>query len=241
MFAPTEMSVPLLPPAKPSRKAALTSEASRRRRQDRAAVEAIDCEQYRLAQILHDTICQSLSGIALLTRVALRKLESASPQAAQGAADVAELGRAIASASSEIHGLVRSLRPTGGHSPNPVPALADLREAVSRIIPCDLDVPEPILLPDPFAATQFVQIARQAANDALGHAGVSRISISLRAQDRQVILTIRDDCPSLDRQPAAELRHNLKLMRLRASAIGATLTTSCQQGATVVCTLPRFS
>lgn len=70
-------------------------------------VEATNREQARLAQALHDSVCQSLSGVYLLARVIARKIETP-PQAAE---EMKELCEMLNRASKELNDLVRWLRP----------------------------------------------------------------------------------------------------------------------------------
>ena len=217
---------------------ALASAARQRARLDRAIIEAVDQERRQLAQILHDTVCQSLSGMSLLCRTVIRKLEAAS---STQTGEIAELGQALTSAGAEIHGLVRRLRPADADSPDLVSSLANVSASISQAVPCELESPEMLVLEDRFATTQLVQIAHQAANDALLRPGVKRITLSLSVRDRHISLTVRDDGGPADGESATAGSQSLEMIRLRASAIGATLTSSYQplRGTTILCRLPE--
>jgi signal transduction histidine kinase len=219
-------------------RAALEREIVSRRRLERAIIEATDNERRRLAQVLHDTICQSLGGIALLGRVILRRLESAGREEA---AEVAEMGRVIDEATREVHSVVRWLRPAPVDGQDVIAALAELTPALFQGIPCEFRCPSPVVLADPLAATQLVRIAYQAVSDALQHPGVQRIVVSLTAQDGRVTLMVRDDGLASEELPSAAALAAEELLRLRARALGATLTISSQaeQGNTILCKLPK--
>lgn len=219
--------------------AALESEHAERRRLEAAVIEAADQERRRLAQMLHDTVCQSLSGIVLLSRVILRGVEIKCPEVAP---EVAELGVSLDCAVREIHSLVRCLRLSGEDGLELVPALTELAQSVSPQIPCDFECPEPVAVGDRFASAQLAQIAYEAVNRALRRTGISRIVVTLSIQDRRVTLVVRDDGQiNTAGEPAAGSIAGMELMQLRASAMGATLSNSfhASQGTTITCTLPR--
>jgi signal transduction histidine kinase len=230
-------------------KAALDCEAGRRRKLERAVIEAIDNERRGVAKILHNTVCQSLSGAGLLCRVALRKAEAHCPG---DGAELADLGRVIGGAVTEIHDLLRWLRPPGGDEegmPDLAAALRELGDSISRKVRCEVEAPAKLTVHDEFTATQLLQIARQAANDAMGRAGVGRITVTLSAEDQRVTLSVRDDGESPATEATRGALDGAEMMRLRASAIGAILTNRYESplsttqgetdGTTIVCTLPQ--
>jgi signal transduction histidine kinase len=67
-------------------------------------------ERQALADTLHQSLCQSLTGIQLLMRLAEKKALAQNPDLA---ADLGELRQMIGSASEEMHLLVRALRNDG--------------------------------------------------------------------------------------------------------------------------------
>jgi signal transduction histidine kinase len=79
-----------------------------------AAPAAVDRERQVIAQQLHDTICQSLSGLQLLARLAERKAIRQYPELAP---ELGEIQEVVRKASEEVHGLVQSLR--APHDPKP--------------------------------------------------------------------------------------------------------------------------
>ncbi len=88
--------------------AALAEERARCERLEGGIRAAAEREQQRLAQALHDTISQSLTGIHLMAEVLARKHAATAPEAA---ADLAELSEIILGSTFELHRLITSLRP----------------------------------------------------------------------------------------------------------------------------------
>jgi signal transduction histidine kinase len=217
---------------------ALDREIDARCRLERAVIDVTDAERARLAQMLHDTICQSLTGISLLSRVVMRRLENAGREEA---VEVRELGRVVDEANREIHSVVGWLRPSPLDGADVIAALSDLAPSLFRGIPCEFHCPNPVVLSDRAAAAQLIQIVNQAVNDALQRPGIQRIAVSLSTQDRRVTLMVRDDGAPAGAAPSAAALAGQELLRLRAGALGAALTISSQdnQGTTLICKLPQ--
>jgi two-component system CheB/CheR fusion protein len=217
---------------------ALELERAERRRLERAVIEVSDNERRRLAQMLHDTICQSLEGITLLSRVVQRRLEAAGREEAK---EVAELGQMIQEGAGELHSVVRWLRPAAVDGPDLISALSQLAPSLFQGIPCEFRCPAPVVLSDQFTASQLIQIAHQAANDALKRPGIQRIVVSLFTEDRHVTLMVKDDGNPPQETPTAEDLAGRELLRLRARAIGATLAITSQagEGTSILCKLPH--
>jgi signal transduction histidine kinase len=216
---------------------ALELEVAERQRLERTMLDLTDNERNRLAKMLHDTLCQSLSGIAILTRVVQNRLEAS---ACEEAGEVAELGGMIGEANRELHSVVRLLQPVGCGEGDLGTALTDLAPSLFQGIPCEIRCPVPVVLTDPFAAGQLIRIAHQAVAEALRRPGIERIVITLAAPQERVTLTVRDDGQHSAANPTAEYVAGLEMLRLRAAAIGAMLTISSdsKQGTIVTCVLP---
>ena len=108
----------------------------------------------------------------------LRRLDKAGREEA---GDAAELAGMIKEAAGELHSVVRWLRPDPLEGPDIISALSGLAPSLFQGIPFEFQCPEPVVLSDHFAAAQLVQIAYEAANDALKRPGIQRITFSLFA------------------------------------------------------------
>lgn len=221
-------------------RAALARETEARARLERAVVEAAEKEQHRLAQTLHDTVCQSLSGIDLMARVIARKLQASCPE---GARDLAELADVVHSAVGELHDVSRWLRPNSRDTPHLLPALRELAASAAKKCVCVLEIPKVLAMPNRYAAVQLFQIAQEAVGNALRHSDARQVTISLTKKKGQVQLTVRDDGRGIAPDAPAKPIGGLAMLRHRARAMNAELTISSQpgQGTTVTCGLPLAS
>lgn len=87
-----------------------STEPRRKRHEKQVESPDVQAEQARIAQLLHDSLAQSLTGIYLKATVLARTAAGASPQLA---ADIAELRELVHGAAEELHGVIRSLRSEG--------------------------------------------------------------------------------------------------------------------------------
>jgi signal transduction histidine kinase len=202
-----------------------------------AISEAIDREQLRLAQLLHDSVCQSLTGVQMLARVIARKLQATAPEAAD---EVAELDHLLQQAVSEVHEAIHGLRlaeiPPGGL----VAALRALARETSARVPCELESPPAIKFSASFTPSHLCQIAEVAISYALRRTGVSRIFVSLQEESGALTLSITDDAHSsaLGGKRRVEDLFSWHVLQRRAEAIGARLETeSTRAGTRLTCRL----
>jgi len=90
-------------------------------------------------------------------------------------------------------------------------------------------------------ATQLFRIVQEAINNAAKHAGAKHIGVELKADDFQITFEVRDDGVGIPRDVDHATGMGLRIMRHRASAIGANLSiVPARGGGTLVtCSLPR--
>ena len=203
---------------------------------ERAAGEAAEQERHRLAQALHDTVCQSLSGIHLMARVLARKLEARNPEVAR---EVRELSELLERAVGEAHDLMRSLRPESSETFQLAPALAELARATSAKVPCAFDNTDPALVSDPEVAEQLFQIAQDAVNHMLEQNTARSIVLCLKQTEHRALLTVRAKGASVAAGGPGSISA-VDLLNRRARMIGGAVTVDSHPkgGVTLSCHLP---
>lgn len=82
-----------------------------------AAGRAAARERLALAQTLHDTLCQSLSGIRLVVALAERKAAQRHPDFAP---ELTELHGIVRTVCDDVHKLVEELRTPAPHPSHPI-------------------------------------------------------------------------------------------------------------------------
>lgn len=218
----------------------LRHEFKERQRLEHEITEISERERRSLGQALHDGVCQHLSGVgmmaATLSDVCERKSD---PETADKLKEIASL---IRSATNDARDVARGLHPVDVDANGLVAALRDLtaRYDMPGQTRCVLNCHEPVPVHDNDAAMHLYRIVQEAVVNASKHAHARNISVHLGIRQRDIMLSITDDGVGLpsDHDQAPGL--GLKLMRYRASSIGATFTISPRPaGGTVVrCSLP---
>jgi signal transduction histidine kinase len=97
------------------------------------------------------------------------------------------------------------------------------------------------VFPEHGAATDFYRIAQEAISNAAKHSGARSIELKLLTDVDRVVVTIEDDGYGMPKWAETRGGMGLKIMRYRASIIGAALDIGPREGGgTVVrCTLRK--
>ena len=122
-------------------------------------------------------------------------------------------------------------------------ALSDLANRTKQAgkVTCDFDCPKPVLVEDNVIGTHLYLIAQEAVHNAVKHGRCQNILISVES-NHLLVLRVQDDGIGIPDQPTENRSGlGLRIMRNRASIIGATLTVepATPAGTLVTCTLVR--
>jgi signal transduction histidine kinase len=195
---------------------------------DRLIVDAAESERTRLAQALHNTVCQSLSGIHLMARLLCRKMQS---REAPEAAEMEELAGFLDKAIEELHSLEQGLRPFPLHRAGGIePFLSELARDTSRSVPCELHCPDSLPTVDPYVAMQLCRIAKTAVEHAVRHGNPRQILLSLVRHGEEGTLAVQVKGGRFPAESDGDAGSDLGLLRRRASVIGASLSFESEAG-----------
>ncbi len=198
------------------------SDISARKDLERQVAAVSDREQRHLGEDLHDGLCQHLVSVAFAARNLAAKLEEHSRREAEEATQIAELlGESIAQARAVARGLYLVPAEAGG-------LRAALEEFVLQVqarhrVSCQFVEQVAIPIVGEMMVTNLFRIAQEAVNNAVKHARAAQITVTLSADQQQVLLRIEDDGAGF--QPGAEPSRGmgLHLMNHRARILGAAL------------------
>ncbi len=199
-------------------------------------------ERARLSREIHDTLLQSLVGVALQFDALGAKLDPASPERQQ-----------LVRIRKEVEQYIREARHSIWNLRKPVIARRDLpgemREAARRItaghdIGFDFVVHGTPYSCPPEADEQLMRICQEAVLNAVRHAEASRIHVELQYDPDAVVLRVTDDGRGFDPETTIPLEaaghYGLVSMRERASQVGGvfTVTTSKRAGTSIEARVP---
>jgi two-component system, LuxR family, sensor kinase FixL len=207
----------------------------------RRLLEASDVERRRLAHDLHDELGQILTGMSLGITTLRRVMERGGTPSVAAAQFLAEAIReAIQSCERILHGL-SPLEAAGGD------LLAALRNLPMRVPPesrgklrVDISAESALTVPLPIREHLY-HIARECVNNALKHAGATRIRVTAAITSEFITLTVEDNGVGFD--PVADRSGGLGLqsLALRSEAVHGRLSIERrkQGGTRVSCRCPQ--
>jgi PAS domain S-box-containing protein len=191
-------------------------------------------EQERIGHDLHDGLGQELTGVSLL----LKTLEDAiARDAPQLTARVHSVRDMVEQSIATARALAQGLSPVHLDRDGFADALEQLCASSQALygIAVNFSGRESSELRGFEAAADLYRIAQEAIRNAARHSGANEIRLTLASDERRLALTIEDDGHGM--LPGAETRGGmgLKIMRYRASIIGAALAIGARKhGGTVV-------
>ena len=221
-------------------KAQLLAEAEERKRLEAGITAAVENEQERLGQELHDGLAQELTGIGMMLELLADRLMKQSPE--QGR-EAERLRQMLVKATTGTRDLAKNFYPVQLEKHGLLLALQELakRNQERFGILCDVEARE-----TPFArlrdarAIQLFRIAQEAIHNAVKHSQAKRIHVQLATQKDNWVLTVKDDGVGLQRDLQQTNGIGLRIMQYRANRIGGTLRMSNADtgGFAVSCSIP---
>ena len=198
-------------------------------------------ERARLSREIHDTLLQSLVGVALQFDVLAGSLDGAPEQAKQRLRSIRkDVEEYIREARESIWSL-RS-RPSGRSLAT---ALREMCEHVTRdtALALDFSVAGAPRQVSTVAEEQLIRICREAVTNVLHHAQASRVEVALQYDGNAILLRVTDDGAGFDAsRPADDAGGHLGLvsMQERAESVGGSVdvTSSPETGTEVQVRLP---
>jgi signal transduction histidine kinase len=199
-------------------------------------------ERARLSREIHDTLLQSLFGVALQCDAIANDVALAAPSLRDQfmrmrhdvEEDIQDARQSIWNLRSprlESHGLAAALKEIGEHATTSTP------------LHFTFEASGPSHTISPEVEEQLLRIGREGIVNAVRHARATTLRMTLAGDDRSVVLTVADDGrgfePAACRQPGDH--YGLTTMKERAESIGGTVSivSSRGHGTVVTATIPR--
>lgn len=218
--------------------AELKGEIERRKGLEGEILEISDREQHRLAQELHDGICQHLTAVAFMARSVGLRLKNHRVIEVKDIEKIAEL---VNNAATDTRNLSRALHRFDVDAAGLVEALEDLVDREMWRTPCRLEVKPSFHLDDDTVAAHLYRIAREAVINANKHAQARQIVVKLeRSGQRQMVLSVTDDGVGVRKARNRARGLGFHIMNYRARLMGGQLKVESPKkgGTRVACCLP---
>jgi signal transduction histidine kinase len=198
-----------------------------------AAQSATLLERQRLARDLHDSVSQALFSMTLHARAAERHLAAAGLSPGSSAVEqVTRLRELTAGALAEMRALIFELRPGALAEEGLAAAVGKQAAALAARtgVPVDVVAPAERIRLAPEVEEHLYRLALEALNNALKHAGATRLTVALAESGGEFRLTVGDDGIGFDPAVARPGHMGLTTMRERAAAVGGRLAIDSAPG-----------
>lgn len=221
----------------------LQAQIDERKRLEAEIARAIESEQLRLGQELHDGLGQQLAGMSYMMGALKVKLDRASEPSAR---EVQKIEKLLRQCVEQVRNLAKGFYPVELERRGLFFALREIAHTTEQSfgVRCAVRVEESVDgEPKGPAAIQLFRIAQEAVYNAVKHAKAEQITIHLAITDGQMSLVVEDDGVGLPPTATEAKGMGLRIMDYRARMIGAQfdLRRGRGGGTIMTCTLPSGS
>jgi PAS domain S-box-containing protein len=200
----------------------LQGEVAKRMRLEKEVLEISEEEQRRIGRELHDGIQQELVGMTFECQLLNKKLKAKSLPEADAAA---KIHRLLGDAIEHTRAVTKMLYPVDLDSKDMAFALEQLALRVENLfhISCKFTHEKSLAVKRPEVAINIYRIVQEAVTNAVKHGKADSILINLDSSENRIIFTIRDNGSGLAADYDNTQGMGLRIMKYRASMIGASL------------------
>jgi signal transduction histidine kinase len=214
-----------------------------RKRLEAEIARAIESEQLRLGQELHDGLGQQLAGMCYMLGALKVKLDRASEPNAREAQKIEKL---LLQSVEQVRNLAKGFYPVELERRGLFFALGEIAHTTEQTfgVRCTVKVSESDgIEPKGPPAIQLFRIAQEAVYNAVKHARAKQITIQLATTDGRTSLVVQDDGIGLPPSVNEAKGMGLRIMDYRARMIGAQfdLRRGPNGGTIVTCSFPAGS
>lgn len=218
----------------------VVQDVSERKRLERAILQAVNREQYRIGNDLHDGLGQELTGIALMLRSVAARMQSEYPALLP---DIEGITKLVSNAVESTRALARGLSPVNLERGGLKDALEGLAMHARELYGAQVSFAHRVQGTKPLTpelANHLYRIAQEAVRNAVRHGNARLIRLHLGIARGKVRLTITDDGGGLPPQALEAPGMGLKIMRYRAQMLGGEVRFEAAEpcGTRIVCECP---
>jgi PAS domain S-box-containing protein len=215
-------------------------DVSERKQLERAILLAVNREQYRIGNDLHDGLGQELTGIALMLRGVAGRVTTEYPAILP---EVEGITRLLSNTIENTRALARGLSPVNLERGGLQDALEGLAMNATDLYGVRVTFTRRLRGAKPLGAelaNHLYRIAQEAVRNAVRHGQARTIRLHLAAARAKVSLAITDDGIGMSEQAMDATGMGLKIMRYRARMLGGEVLFERVEptGTRVVCECP---
>jgi len=218
----------------------ITQDITERRRMADLLARSADLERARIGADLHDGLGQELTGLALFLQGASLRAERDNPGLAS---DLAELAKIASKSIETVRDMTHAMLPLELRQMGFVRVCQQLAGSTQKSSGIAVKFSyrgDSSQVPVGPAAEHLYRIVQEAIGNAVKHASATRISLTLKASDTKLVLTVSDNGVGIESNRTSG-GIGLQIMQYRARLLGGLLNVrrSSGGGTIVRCVLPR--
>jgi signal transduction histidine kinase len=215
-------------------------DVSERKQLERAILQAVNREQYRIGNDLHDGLGQELTGIALMLRGLAGRLTAEYPPILP---EIESITRLVSNAIESTRALARGLSPVNLERGVLQDALEGLAMHAAELYGVQIVCTHRVKTTHPLSAelaNHLYRIAQEAVRNAVRHGQARTIRLHLHGSRAKVRLTVTDDGVGMPGNAVDAAGMGLKIMRYRARILGGEVRFEKAEGGgtRIVCECP---
>lgn len=215
-------------------------DVSERKQLERAILQAVNREQYRIGNDLHDGLGQELTGIALMLRGVAGRL---SAEYAPILPEIEGITRLVNNAIESTRALARGLSPVNLERGGLQDALEGLAMHATELYGVQVTCTHRVKTIRPLSAelaNHLYRIAQEAVSNAVRHGHARSIRLHLHGARAKVRLTVTDDGNGMPGDAADAAGMGLRIMQYRARMLGGEVRfeRADPRGTRIVCECP---
>ena len=193
------------------------------RRLEREVLSITERERKSIGREMHDSMGQSLTGIAVKSKGLALKLENKSPGDSKEALAISKLAN---KAITQMRSLTKMLYPVDIEAGGLLSALKNLAANTEKAlgVKCRFNCSTPVSIDNHIELKQLYRIAQEAVNNAVKHGKAKTININLDLKDDVCILSVKNDGRDFPNRLSRKRKGlGLKIMEYRTGMIGGSL------------------
>jgi PAS domain S-box-containing protein len=215
-------------------------DVSERKQLERAILQAVNREQYRIGNDLHDGLGQELTGIALMLRGVAGRLAM---EYAPILPEIESITRLVNNAIESTRALARGLSPVNLERGGLQDALEGLAMHAAELYAVQVTCTHRVKTSRPLTAelaNHLYRIAQEAVRNAVRHGQARSIRLHLHGARAKVRLTVTDDGIGMPMGAVDAAGMGLKIMQYRARILGGEVRFEPAEpkGTRIVCECP---
>ena len=217
----------------------IVRDITERKRLEREILRVGAEERRRISHELHDSLGQTLTGIAFKAKALQGSLTQARSPLAK---DLGEVATLVSGAIAETRRLAQGLNPIEIENAGLVAALAGLAAKTQHLfgLECNFHCAETELAAAPATEAVLYRITQEAIHNAVSHGSPQTIEIELSRIADRLQLCVRDDGKGFDTSAIENSGMGLRIIQHRIQAHGGTLKIVSRpgEGTRIECSLP---